>query len=245
MQSFTTLILAAGKGTRMKSDLAKVLNEMAGKPLVHHVIKAAKNSGSEKIVLIIGHQADKVKESTAEFGVFYALQEEQLGTGHAVMQAQNFVEEEENDVLVLLGDVPLITVETLQNLYEVHKSTDASATILTAVLDDSTGYGRIIRNAENSVEKIVEQKDATEEELQVKEINSGIFFFKAKDLSEALGMLTSENAQNEYYLTDTVEIFRKANKVVSAYIVKDINETHGINTVEQLKNVEKIFLERD
>lgn len=245
MQSFTTLILAAGKGTRMKSDLAKVLNEMAGKPLVHHVIKAAKNSGSEKIVLIVGHQANKVKESTAEFGVFYALQEEQLGTGHAVMQAKSFVEEEENDVLVLLGDVPLITVETLQNLYEVHKSTDASATILTAVLDDSTGYGRIIRNAENSVEKIVEQKDASEEELEVKEINSGIFFFKAKDLSEALGMLTSENAQNEYYLTDTVEIFRKANKVVSAYIVKDVNETHGINTVEQLKNVEKIFLERD
>ncbi|KAA3604169.1 MAG: UDP-N-acetylglucosamine pyrophosphorylase [Calditrichaeota bacterium] len=244
MQSFTTLILAAGKGTRMKSDLAKVLNEMAGKPLVHHVIKAAKESGSEKIVLIIGHQADRVKESTAEFGVFYALQEEQLGTGHAVMQAKNFVDEEENDVLVLLGDVPLITVETLQNLYEVHKNTDASATILTAVLEDSTGYGRIIRNSGSSVEKIVEQKDASEAELEVKEINSGIFFFKAKDLSEALGMLTSENAQNEYYLTDTVEIFKKANKVVSAYIVKDINETHGINTVEQLKNVEQIFLAR-
>lgn len=245
MQSFTTLILAAGKGTRMKSDLAKVLNEMAGKPLVHYVINAAKELGSQKIVLIIGHQAEKVKESTAEFGVSYALQEEQLGTGHAVMQAKSFVDDEENDVLVLLGDVPLITVETLRSLYKVQKSTDASATILTAVLEDSTGYGRIIRNSNNSVEKIVEEKDASESELQIKEINTGIFFFKAKDLSKALGMLTSENAQNEFYLTDTVELFRKANKVVSAFIVKDFNETHGINTVEQLKNVEKIFLQKN
>lgn len=245
MKTVTTLILAAGKGTRMKSDLAKVLFEMAGKPLVCHVIKTAKDFGSKIVVLIVGHQAEKVRETTQNLGVNYALQEQQLGTGHAVIQAKKFVEDEKNDVLILLGDAPLVTVETLENLYETHKKTNASATVLTGILEDATGYGRIIRNENGSVEKIVEQKDATENEKFVCEINSGIFFFKAKDLSQALQKLTSNNAQNEYYLTDTVEIFRKENKIVSAYAAKDINEVHGINTIEQLQNVEKIFLLRN
>ena len=205
MTNTYAVVLAAGKGTRMKSNLYKVLHPVCGKPMVEHVIENMEKVGVEKIVTIVGHGAEKVQSELGARGE-YALQEEQLGTAHAVLQAKDVLEGLSGTTIVVCGDTPLITAETLQELLEHHHSTKAKATILTGIAEDPTGYGRIIRNEEGNVKYIVEQKDASLEEQKVKEINSGTYCFDNEVLFRALKLVKNENSQGEYYLPDVIEI---------------------------------------
>ncbi len=235
------IILAAGAGTRMKSKLPKVLHKVCGQTMLHHVIDAAKSSKIEECIAVIGHGAEKVKESLDK-DVKTVLQEEQLGTGHAVMMAQDYIEE--GIVLVLCGDGPLITEETLNSIMDYHKQGDFKATVLTTDLSNPKGYGRIIRDAEGQLEKIVEEKDTTEEEKAIMEINSGIYCFDGKALKEALPQLTNNNAQKEYYLTDVLSIIRNMGFNVGVYKTEEYEEIMAINSKEQLAEVEAIMRKR-
>jgi UDP-N-acetylglucosamine pyrophosphorylase len=240
--SLAIVIMAAGKGTRMKSDLPKVLHEANGKPLVAYVIEKSQALDPEKIVLIVGHQANLVRQATAMFPVHYALQQPQLGTGHAVMQSEPFLKDFEGEIIILSGDAPLFTSRTLRELIGFHRSRQAVATVLTAEMEDPAGYGRIIRNGgSEEVLKIVEHKDATEEERAVNEINSGVYVFNAAELFSALHGITNNNAQGEYYLTDVFGICFGKGKKVCAFKVADANEIRGINTLEQLREAEQLL----
>ncbi|MBO5424914.1 MAG: NTP transferase domain-containing protein [Lachnospiraceae bacterium] len=239
-----SLILAAGKGTRMKSDLPKVVHKCMGNPMVHYVIEASKIAGATDVCVIVGYKADEVKSAiTAD--VKYAFQTEQLGTGHAVKCAGDFIGQE-GDVIILCGDTPLITGDTLTKLYETHTKGGYGVTVLSAILDDATGYGRIVRDSAGEFAKIVEQKDATEEEKLVREINSGMYVFNAKALSEALDMINNDNAAGEYYLTDTIEIIKGMGMKVAAMPLSGsaIDEIRGVNTLEQLAEAEEIMKNR-
>ncbi|ASQ89872.1 UDP-N-acetylglucosamine pyrophosphorylase [Prosthecochloris sp. GSB1] len=240
--SLAIVIMAAGKGTRMKSDLAKVLHRANGRPIVEYVLDKSISLQPEKIVLIVGHQAEEVKKATEKYPVECALQEPQLGTGHAVMQAEPALKGFTGDVLILSGDAPMVRQATLENLLESHRKENAAATVLSAELDDPSGYGRIIRHGNsNGVLKIVEQKDASGKELVVKEINSGVYVFRSGVLFDALRMITNDNAQKEYYLTDVFSIcFRKGLRV-SAFKTDDPDEIKGINTREQLQEAEMLL----
>lgn len=244
MHKFSTLIMAAGKGTRMKSDLAKVLHKINGRPMVHYVIDLAKEINSERTILIIGHQKDRVIEECQGNDVEFAIQEQQLGTGHAVSVTKDLINNYDGDLLILSGDVPLLTRETLQKLVNTHIESNAIATLLTAELDDPTGYGRVIRGNSGLVEKIVEHKDANENELQIKEINVGIYIFKSKPLFETLKLINNDNAQGEYYLPDVVKIYVERGEKVIAQLTQNFDETRGINNVEQLKEAETILNSR-
>ncbi|MBR6223093.1 MAG: NTP transferase domain-containing protein [Lachnospiraceae bacterium] len=243
-----TVILAAGKGTRMESELPKVVHEAMGEMMVTHVINAAVAAGSKDICLVVGHQAElvkkKVEDRFTELSLRFVEQTEQLGTGHAVKCAKDFIGDE-GDVMVLCGDTPLITAKTLKKLYDEHKKSGNGATVLTAVLPDATGYGRIIRDKDGFLEKIVEQKDATPEEAAVKEINSGMYVFNSNALSRALLMLNNDNAQGEYYLTDTLEIIKnEIGMKVGAVASDDLDDIKGVNTKAQLKEAEDIMKAR-
>ncbi len=237
------IILAAGVGKRMQSDLAKVLHPALGRPMLDHVIDAVRGAGVGRILVIVGHQAERVRAAMAGRGVEFALQSEQLGTGHAVRQAEPLLADHTGDVIVLCGDTPALRSQTLDALYSTHLRTGASATVLTAELDDPTGYGRVIRGEADAVERIVEHKDATPEERRVREINSGLFAFRTRDLFEALAQVRPDNAQGEYYLTDTLEILRRTGRRVSAYRCPDPREVLGVNTPEQLAQVERFLAE--
>ena len=240
---FISIIMAAGMGTRMKSEMPKVLHKVCGKPLAKWVIDVSKQAGAKQVVTIVGHRAQMVQEQLGDI-CEYALQAEQKGTGHAVMQAVEFIEKAEGTVVVLNGDIPLITSETLQKAVQAHGESGNSATVITAVLEDAAGYGRIIRNEAGQVQKIVEHKDATAEERRVREINSGMYVFNSADLLSALKELKPNNAQGEYYLTDTLEILLKDGKAVGAYTVEDQDEIRGINDRIQLAEAEKIMQKR-
>jgi UDP-N-acetylglucosamine pyrophosphorylase len=240
--SLAIVIMAAGKGTRMQSDLPKVLHEANGKPLVAYVIEKSQALDPEKIVLIIGHQAEKVRQATASFPVAYALQEPQLGTGHAIMQTEPLLADFNGEIIILSGDAPLFTARTLREIVAFHRSKQAVATVMTAEIDDPTGYGRIIRSDDGEeVLKIVEQKDASEQEKAVKEINSGVYVFNASELFSALHGITNNNAQGEYYLTDVFGICFGKGKKVCAFKIADPNEIRGINTPEQLREAELLL----
>lgn len=243
MDKLKAVILAAGKGTRMKSEIPKVIHKALGKPMVNYSIDAAKLAGANDICLVVGHKAEMVKDIVGDW-VTYVMQTEQLGTGHAVKCALHFIGEEGN-TLVLCGDTPLITGKTLKELVEKHNAMANTITVLSTVVDDSTGYGRIIRDDNGDFVKIVEQKDASEEELKVKEINSGMYLFNSKALSKSLSMLNNNNAQGEYYLTDTLEIV-KTNGMgkVNAYVISDADEIKGVNSPEQLAEAEEILRNR-
>ncbi|MTD32161.1 bifunctional UDP-N-acetylglucosamine diphosphorylase/glucosamine-1-phosphate N-acetyltransferase GlmU [Planomicrobium sp. YIM 101495] len=237
------VILAAGQGTRMKSKLYKVLHPVCGMPMVEHVARNIRQLDVAKTVTIVGHGAEKVKEQLGEMSE-YALQEEQLGTAHAVQQAASMIEGLEGTTLVVCGDTPLIRPETMENLLAHHKETNAKATILTALADDPTGYGRIIRNEEGHVAKVIEQKDASAEEQQVKEINTGTYCFDNEALFTALKKVSNENAQGEYYLPDVIEILKNEGATISAYATDSFEETLGVNDRVALSQAENTMRAR-
>lgn len=248
MSNFATIIMAAGKGTRMKDPTkAKVMFEVNGKPMVQHVVDLAQTLKSEKIIVIVGFQRESVYSHLEKVApnVQFAVQDPQLGTGHAVMQAEPFLRRYPNDVLILSGDVPLLKIETIQKLIDYHRDNNAVGTILTAKLDDPTGYGRILRSKSGYVVGIMEHKDATEEQKKVNEINSGIYLFDNKYLFEALQHINPHNAQNEYYLTDVFSHFWSKKLVVSAMLTDDYNEIRGVNTLEQLQEAETVLKSRN
>ncbi len=240
---FTSVILAAGMGTRMKSKMPKVLHKVCGKPLSKWVIDASKAAGADKVCAVVGHKAETVKEVLGDVCEF-ALQAEQKGTGHAVMQAIDVIKNSKGEVVILNGDTPLITAETINKAIEYHKNNGNQATVITAILDDATGYGRIVRDNDGSVLKIVEQKDASEEEKKINEVNSGMYVFDAQSLVYALDKITPNNAQGEYYLTDTLEILLSAGKKIGGYAISDNDEIRGINDRVQLNEAENIMQKR-
>ncbi len=242
MSQLKTVILAAGKGTRMKASLPKVVHRVMGKCMVELVIGAAREAGSDDICLVIGYEGEQVRKEVGG-DVSYVWQKEQLGTGHAVKCAKEFIGTE-GDVLILCGDTPLITGRTLRALYEYHKKEANAATLLSAMVENADGYGRIIRDGEGRFVKNVEHKDATEKERESREINSGMYLFAARDLSEALEELTNENAQGEYYLPDTLEIIRKKGRKVEAFALENGEEIAGVNTLEQLAEAEAVMKRR-
>lgn len=243
MDNRYAVILAAGQGTRMKSSLYKVLHPVCGKPMVQHVLDQVSQLTLSKIVTIVGHGAEKVKSELGD-RTEYALQSEQLGTAHAVMQAKSFLENDKGTTIVICGDTPLITAETMSALLAHHQETNAKATILTAKAEDPTGYGRIVRNQQGTVEKIVEHKDATEDERAISEINTGTYCFDNQELFKALNNVSNDNVQGEYYLPDVIEILQKEGKVVSAYQTSSFEETLGVNDRIALSQAEKIMKQR-
>ena len=243
MDARYAIILAAGKGTRMKSKLYKVLHPVSGKPMVEHIINRVSETKPDEVITIVGHGAEQVKAQLGERSK-YALQAEQLGTGHAVLQAASFLEGKKGTTLVISGDTPLLTTETLNNLFEYHQGKNASATILTAQAENPTGYGRIIRDHIGIVEKIVEQKDATPEEALVQEINTGTYCFDNEALFDALSKVGTNNAQGEYYLTDIIEILKEEGNTVAAYQTDDFEESMGVNDRIALAKANEIMRKR-
>lgn len=226
-----TIILAAGKGTRMKSDLVKVLHPLFGLPMLRYTVDLSLNHiKADKTIVVVGHQADQIEEKFKNLNIEFARQEKQLGTGHAVLQALPFLHQFDGTVLILCGDVPLVKAETVRSFVDTFWGNDSTLAVLTAVVKDPYGYGRILRGEEGWLEKIVEEKDASEEERLIREINSGIYCVKACFLKDGLQEIGQENAQGEYYLTDLVEVARKRKLRCSAHIVADPAEVMGINT---------------
>lgn len=232
------VIMAAGKGTRMKNpNMAKVMFLINEKPMVEYVVDLALRLQSQITAVIVGWQKDSVITHLASTGkpVVCIEQAPQLGTGHAVMQAEQLLKNFEGDVLVLSGDVPMLSFATVNRLLEYHRGQRAAATVLTAILPDATGYGRVVRGGHGGVSAIVEHKDATEEQRAIREINSGIYVFDRSKLFQGLLQITQNNAQKEYYLTDVFEHFWRNKFMVSAVAAEDPHEIQGINTVEQLE----------
>lgn len=244
------LVLAAGKGTRMRSERAKVLHEIEGKSLLGHVLDTAHRLPLEQTIVVVGHQANVVREAHQAWPISYAVQEPQLGTGHAVLVAREllqaaFLEDRENwHLLVLYGDVPLLRASTLSELMERHLLEAAGVTVLSARLPDPKGYGRILRDQNGGFRRITEDKDLLPEERVIDEVNSGIYTFALGPLLSALAELKADNAQKEYYLTDTLELALHAGHPVSIFQLADAAEISGINTPEQLADAEAVLRAR-
>jgi bifunctional UDP-N-acetylglucosamine pyrophosphorylase/glucosamine-1-phosphate N-acetyltransferase len=236
------LVLAAGMGKRMNSDLAKVLHPMAGRPLLAHVLATLDDLGVARKVVVIGHQRERVVEAFADRrDLEWAVQAEQRGTGHACMMAEPALGGFDGTLLVVCGDTPLLTPGTLHELLETHAASGASVTVLSMRLPDPKGYGRIVRTAGGAaIERIVEEKDASEAERALDEVNSGIYAFRWRSLESVLDGLTAENAQGEYYLTDTVALLRARGEQAAVECANDHRELLGINTVDQLAEAEAI-----
>lgn len=243
MENITTVILAAGEGKRMKSRHSKVVHKACGKALIEWVYDATDRAGTDGTVIVVGHCADEVKECIGD-KAFYVTQEKQLGTGHAVMQAESYLKDRDGVVLVLCGDTPLITAETIAETVKYHNDNKNSATVITALLDEPSGYGRIIRDESGNVLKIVEHRDASDEERKIKEINSGMYCFNISDLLVSLKQIGNNNSQGEYYLTDTLEILIGKGLKVGAFIARTANEIMGINDRVQLAEASGILKER-
>lgn len=237
------LVMAAGLGTRMKSKRAKVLHELAGLPLIAHVVRAAQSLDPQKIIVIVGHQAEEVEQAVLDQvgGLAgFVTQEKQRGTGDAVETARSVLEDSGSLVMVLSGDVPMIRVETLRNLIEHHRNTGAACSILSVRMENPSGYGRVIRDEQGQFQRIVEQRDASEEEKKVKDINGGIYCFEARDLFAALRHIEPKNDQGEYYLTDVPEIIKSSGDKVEVYSHSDPRELLGINTRVELAEFENL-----
>ncbi len=244
MKNTVLLILAAGQGTRLRSSLPKVLHLLAGKPLFDYVLDASRALGPVTTYLIVGHEADKVKSHLASHSLQFVEQVPQCGTGHAVQISKPHWGAHRGHLLILSGDVPLISTVSLQKLLEAHLKGGSAATLLSACLEDPSGYGRLVRAGDGTVEKIVEDRDASAEELRLKEINAGVYCFEIRDLSEAIGELSSSNLQNEYYLTDCVSLLRKKGKRVGAVVCQDPDEVLGVNSRIELAKLEHILRHR-
>ncbi|WLR50904.1 bifunctional UDP-N-acetylglucosamine diphosphorylase/glucosamine-1-phosphate N-acetyltransferase GlmU [Bacillus tianshenii] len=237
------VVLAAGQGTRMKSKLYKVLHPVCGKPMVQHVVDHISSLSAEQIVTVIGHGAELVKTQIGEQSN-YVLQEEQLGTAHAVMQAEEILSDKKGTTLVICGDTPLITPETMEALLTHHEQAKAKASILTAHADDPTGYGRIVRSGNGDVSRIVEHKDASDDELAIKEINTGTYCFDNEALFAALKKVDNDNSQGEYYLPDVIEILKAEGETIAAYQTDDFSETLGVNDRVALSKAEGYMQQR-
>lgn len=245
MRKVATIILAAGQGTRMNSEKPKVIFELAGKPMINRVVETAKKVDSDLIVVVVGYKKDMLIDTIpANDKIKFVEQIEQNGTGHAVIVTKKEFKEFSGDVFVLCGDVPLLRHQTLERMLQHHRKKNAACTVLTAVMNDALRYGRIVRNKDNSVQRIVEFKDATDQEKQIMEINTGIYCFDAQSLFLALEKVTNNNNQKEYYLTDTLEILNEEKKLVTSVILEDMIEASGVNSRKQLSNLENEFYRR-
>lgn len=242
MKSCYGLILAAGEGKRMKSKLPKVLHKVCGKSMIDYIIEAVKGAEAEETVVVVGHKADIVKEHLGDT-VKTAFQDKQLGTGHAVMCCEEFLKDKDGIVIILAGDGPLITKETISKVFKYHRENKSSATVLIADAVDPTGLGRIVRNSNGEIEKIVEHKDASESEREITEVNSSNYCFEIKDLLSSLKKLNNNNAQGEYYLTDVIEILKNEGKKVLAYKT-DFKEFMAVNSRDQLSSASQAMKER-
>ena len=252
MDRIKAIILAAGEGKRMKSSTPKVLQEVCGIPMIEWAIQHVVDAGAEDIITVVGHRAEEIRQyieqcrpvrdglCTADF----VYQLEQLGTGHAVMQAQPLIEDADETVFVVFGDMPLLRSETLSELYKYHRSNNNDVTLLTCICADPYGYGHIVRDDEGRMLRSVEEKDATPEEAAIKEVNTGVYCFETKKLVKALGLLNNDNAQNEYYLTDTLEILRNLGDRVDAMMIEDENEILGVNDQQQLAKANEVMQAR-
>ena len=240
------IILAAGKGTRMQSELPKVMHEVAGRPMVNWVIDAARTAGAKRIVVVVGHRGDLIRDELAgQSDIEFVEQAEQLGTGHAVdMAREAFADAPDSNVFVLCGDGPLIRSETLETLLDTHHSEEASGTLATAIIDDPSGYGRIVRDDENTFERIVEQKDATEEQLAIREINPSYYCFRTGMLFDHLSRVSNENASGEYYITDIFRLMLDSGHGVSVVAAVPPEDVLSINTLEHLAEVDSILKSR-
>lgn len=235
------LILAAGKGTRMKSDLPKVIHKVNGIPMVKKILNELEVLGTEENILILGHKKEVVLEELGE--VKYVVQEQQLGTGHAIMQTEELLKDYDGDVMILCGDTPLLRNETLKEMYEAHKKSGAATTILTSIYENPFGYGRIVKDGEK-VTAIIEEKEADEEIKKIKEVNAGVYCCNAKDLFAALSKVTNNNEKGEYYLTDIVGIQVAEGKAVASFILEDNEEILGVNSKVELAQAAKVLRER-
>ena len=238
------LVLAAGQGTRMKSDLAKVLHPMAGRPLLTYVLDALAALGVDRVLVVVGYQRERVMERFPDPGIEWMIQAEQRGTGHAAMMAAPALRGFAGTLLVVCGDTPLLRPETLEQLLRQHAESGAAATVLSMRLPDPKGYGRIVRDPGGGLAAIVEERDATAEQRALDEVNSGNYAFDYLSLAGVLSALGSHNAQGEYYLTDTIGLLRAQGRLTAARCAPDYRELLGVNTPEQLAEAERIHLAR-
>ncbi|MDH3889740.1 MAG: NTP transferase domain-containing protein [candidate division Zixibacteria bacterium] len=239
------IVLAAGKGKRMESDLPKVLHTINGRPMISVVLERLETLNISKTVLVIGYQGELVQKQLADSRVDFVWQREQLGTGHAVMMARRELADFEGTTLVALGDMPFVSTDSFKNLFDTHESLGAAATCLTAILDDPTGYGRIVRVPDSDLlQEIVEHRDATDEILAIKEINTGAFCFDNRLLYQSLDKITNQNSQQEYYLTDTIKILHGSGQKVAVVTTEDPDEGLGVNSTEQLDLLARKFAEK-
>jgi len=240
------IILAAGKGTRMKSDILKVAHRVAGKPIVEYVLDTVRSLGVDEVYMVVGHQAELIQNALAHKQMTYVTQSEQLGTGHAVMQVSPYFPPKTTDsVIVLAGDCPLISEATLRNLLAVHTESNAAATILTTVMNPPGSYGRIQRGKMGRVAGIKEAKDCTPQELEIREINTGVYVFNAGQLFATLPELSTNNAQGEYYLTDVIHLLKGRGKAIEAYCTPDSDQAIGINTRMDMAKINSIIYQNN
>lgn len=241
----SAVILAGGEGKRMQSSLPKPMNEVLGVPMLRWVLNSVRRAGVENICVVTGFKKECIEEyvGALEFPVETVYQAERLGTGHAVMMCKDFLKSHEGDVVILCGDAPFMDEKTIADAYAQHTN-HYSATVISAILEDSSGYGRIVRNEDGTLKEIVEQKDADEETLLIKEVNSGGYWFDTKDLLSVLDDIKADNSQKEYYLPDALKLLLKNGKKVGAYAAASADTVLGANDREQLRELEEIAVRK-
>ena len=243
-KKLAAIVLAAGRGKRMKSSQAKVLQPLSGKPLIDHVLRALEPIRPDRLIVVVGFQAERVREACAGWQAEFVLQQEQLGTGHAVRQAETVLEDHAGDILVLCGDMPFVKSATIFQLVETHRASGAVCTLLVLKTRKLNDYGRVLRDGAGGVARIVEKADAGARENSVDEFNSGVYCFNKGLLFKALADLGCDNAQNEFYLTDTIEYFASRRLPLALVVTEDSDEIFGVNSPEDLQKAEHILASR-